>query len=100
VTFIRIIKHSVKDEDVLDLIEPFRFSTETEDEPSFFQLIFWIDSVRYRYGFEADEKEIQSEWLFARPKERELPYFIRENQKIIEIDKTNFSEGNKLMSLI
>ncbi len=99
ITFIRIIKHSVKDEDVLDLIEPFRFSTETEDEPSFFQLIFWIDNVRYRYGFEADEKEIQSEWLFARPKERELPYFIRENQKIIEIDKTNFSEGNKLMSL-
>jgi hypothetical protein len=45
------------------------------------------------------EKEIQSEWLFARPKERELPYFIRDNQKIIEIDKTNFSEGNKLMSL-
>ena len=99
VTFIRIIKHSVKDEDVLDLIEPFRFSTETENEPSFFQLIFWIGSVRYRYGFEANEKEIHSEWLFARPKERELPYFIRENQKIIETDKTNFSEGNKLMSL-
>jgi uncharacterized protein len=99
VTFIRIIKHSVKDEEVLYLIEPFRFSTETENEPSFFQLIFLIDDVRYRYGFEANEKEIQSEWLYARPKERELPYFIRENQKIIEIDKTNFSEGNKLMSL-
>jgi len=99
VTFIRIIKDSVKDENVLDLIEPFRFSTETEDKPSFFQLIFWVKNVRYRYGFETDEKKIQSEWLFARPKERELPYFIRENQKIIEIDKTNFIEGNKLMSL-
>ncbi len=99
VAFIRIIKHSVKDDDVLNLIQPFRFSTETENAPSFFQLIFWIDDVRYRYGFEADEKEIQSEWLFAKPNQRELPYFIRENQKIIEIDKTNFSEGDKLMNL-
>ncbi len=99
VTFIRIIRQSVKDDEVLDLIEPFRYSTETEDEPSFFQLIFWIEDIRYRYGFELDDKVVYSEWLFAKPKERELPYFIRENQKIIEIDKTNFSEGNKLMSL-
>jgi len=99
VTFIRIIKQSVKEDEVLELIEPFRLSTETENEPSFFQLIFWINSVRYRYGFETDNKKIQSEWLFAKPKERELPYFIRENQKIIDVDKTNFSEGNKLMGL-
>ncbi len=99
VTFIRIIKNSVKDEGVLEFIESFQFSTETENEPSFFQLIFWIDNVRYRYGFEADAKRIHSEWLFARLKEREQSYFIRENQKIIKIDKTNFSEGNKVVSL-
>lgn len=99
ITFIRIIKQSVKDDEVLNLVESFRYSTETEGEPSFFQLIFWIDNVRYRYGFELDDKSVYSEWLFARPNERELPYFIRENQKIIEVDKTNFSEGNKLMSL-
>lgn len=99
VTFIRIIKQSVKDDEVLNLVESFRYSTETEGEPSFFQLIFWIDNVRYRYGFELDDKSVYSEWLFARPNERELPYFIRENQRIIEVDKTNFSEGHKLMSL-
>ncbi len=99
VTFIRIIKQSVKDDEILNLVESFRYSTETEGEPSFFQLIFWIDNVRYRYGFELDDKSVYSEWLFARPNERELPYFIRENQRIIEVDKTNFSEGSKLMSL-
>lgn len=98
-TFIKIIRQSVKDENVLDLVEPFRLSTETENEPSFFQLIFWHENIKYRYGFELDNKEISSEWLFAKPNERELPYFIREGQKIIEIDKTNFSEGNKLLSL-
>ena len=99
VAFIRIIKQSVKDEKILNLIEPFRLSTETENAPSFFQLIFWIDNTRYRYGFELDEKRIYAEWLYAKPGERELPFFIRDNQEIIEIDKTNFSEGSKLVSL-
>lgn len=100
VVFIRIIKQSVKDEDILKLlIEPFRLSTETENEPCFFQLIFWIENIRYRYGFELDDKNIYAEWLYAKPNERELPYFVRENQEIVEIDKTNFSEGNKLVSL-
>lgn len=99
VAFIRIIKQSVKDEEILNIVEPFRLSTETENEPSFFQLIFWVDNIRYRYGFELDEKKIFAEWLYGKPGERELPFFIRDNQEIIEIDKTNFSEGNKLVSL-
>lgn len=99
VTFIRIIRQSVKDEEILNLVEPFRLSTETENEPSFFQLIFWVGDVRYRYGFELDDTKVFAEWLYAKPGERELAYFIRENQEIIEIDKTNFSEGNKLVSL-
>jgi AAA15 family ATPase/GTPase len=99
VAFIRIIRQSVKDEDILNLVEPFRLSTETESEPSFFQLIFWVGDVRYRYGFELDDKKVYAEWLYAKPGERELAYFIRDNQEIIEIDKTNFSEGDKLVSL-
>jgi len=99
VAFIRIIKQSVKDEEILDIVEPFRLSTETEKEPSFFQLIFWVDNIRYRYGFELDEKKIFAEWLYSKSGERELPFFIRDNQEIIKIDKTNFSEGNKLVSL-
>src|SRR5690554_38241 len=99
VTFIRIISQSVKDDKVLSYVEPFKLSTETENEPSFFQLICWIENTRYRYGFELDDEKIYAEWLYAKPGERELPFFIRENQEIIEIDKTNFSEGDKLVSL-
>jgi len=99
VTFIRIIKQSVKDDNILELVESFKFSTETEQEPSFFQMIFWYKDIKYRYGIELDEKKVFSEWLFATPKEREIPYFIREQQEIIEIDKTNFKEGSKLISL-
>lgn len=101
VTFIRIIRTSVKDEDILDaMIEPFRLSTETENQPSFFQMIFWYKNIKYRYGFELNNENIIAEWLFGKPGDRELPFFIRENQEIIELDKTNYSEGHKLISLL
>ncbi len=100
VCFIRIVRTSVKDEKVLNYTEPFRLSTETENEPSFFQIIFWYKNTKYRYGFEADNENITSEWLYGKPKDRELPFFIRDNQEIIELDKTNYSEGNKLLRLL
>jgi len=101
VTFIRIIRTSVKDEDIIgDRIDPFRLSTETENQPSFFQMIFWHKNIKYRYGFESNDKSIIAEWLYGKPGDRELPFFIRENQEIIELDKTNYSEGHKLISLL
>ncbi|MDR3706633.1 MAG: ATP-binding protein [Paludibacteraceae bacterium] len=95
--FINIINRSVKDEEALFAVDSFELSTETENEPSFFQLIFWIEGVRYRYGFEASVDNVSSEWLFAKSGEREISYFIREDQKIEKIDKTNFAEGDKLI---
>ncbi len=97
--FIRIIEDSVKDENVLPLIIPFQLSTETKKEPTFFQLIFRHKGVRYRYGFEADAKEIKSEWLFATPKARETALFIRENNKLNKVNKRHFEEGHKLTTL-
>lgn len=93
VCFIRIIKDSVKEERALGLIDSFQLSTETENKPTFFQLIFRIDKTRYRYGFEADDKSIKSEWLFSTPNKREQPLFIREEKSIIEINQTHFEEG-------
>lgn len=93
IVFIRIIKDSVKEEKALSLIDSFQLSTETENEPTFFQLTFRIKNKKYRYGFEADEKSIKSEWLFSTPFKREQPLFIRENNKLIEINQTHFEEG-------
>jgi uncharacterized protein len=100
VAFLTIIRDSVKDEKILSLIDSFKLSTETENGPTFFQLIFRENDIRYRYGFEADNKEIKSEWLFATPNLREQTLFIRENQKIIKIDKTHYSEGVKYIKLL
>lgn len=99
VSFIRIIKNSVKDEKALDLIENFKLSVETENEPSFFQLIFEINKIQFRYGFEVTNKVIKSEWLFGVPNEREVCYFVRENNTIKDISKLHFEEGYKLLSI-
>lgn len=98
--FIRIINTSVKDERVLGIIDPFMLSTETEDKPTFFQLVFRLEGIRYRYGFETDDKSIESEWLFSTPSKREQPLFIREKSQLIEINQTHFPEGQKSIDLV
>jgi len=79
--------------DELD-ITPFLFSTETEKSPSFFETVFILNDIRYRYGFEADDKKIHSEWLFEAVKIAERPLFIRDEEGI-EVTST-FPEGKDL----
>ena len=74
-------------------VDNFRLSTTTENKPSFFEVIFVVDGIRYRYGFELDRNKIHSEWLY-RAKERETNLFLRSNEKI-EL-KGPFPEGKAL----
>lgn len=79
--------------DELD-VTPFLLNTEKEKAPSLFETVFIIDNIRYRYGFELDNKQIHSEWLFEAQKIAEKPMFLRENDGI-EVMK-NFPEGKDL----
>ena len=56
-------------------------------------MIFWVDEVKYRYGFEVVEGKITAEWLYAEKAKSELCYFIREEQQIVALDTTHFAEG-------
>ena len=100
-SFIRIVQHSVKDEQILEkYMTPFYLSTETFDKPVFMQLVFRCEGVRYRYGFQADKEKIHSEWLYATPGKREQSFFIRDNDTLNSINKKNFPEGDMVMKLI
>ncbi len=87
-------KSSVSKNEVI----PFLLNAETENSPSFFEVIFLIGKTRYRYGFELDPKTIHGEWLFRlnNQKEKETPLFIRENDGIGITE--DFEEGKGLES--
>jgi uncharacterized protein len=63
-------------------IERFRLSTDTEAAPSFFEIVFLLNGKTHRYGFEATNKEIISEWLFYVPTTRESKLFERKGSDI------------------
>ena len=74
-------------------VEPFLLSAETEQAPSFFEVIFVQDGIRYRYGFEVSVNKVHAEWLFRTVK-RETELFWREDDNIAI--KEGFKEGKGL----
>lgn len=77
-------------------VEPFRLSTETEAQPSLFEIVFILDDKKYRYGFEANQERVVAEWLFYVPKSRETRLFERVHDghsDKISLSKTFKGEG-------
>ncbi len=75
-------------------LEPFLLDRETRQQPSFFEVVFLMDSIQHRYGFEIDKSHVVSEWLFHVPKTKEVSLFVREGQEISV--RTGFKEGKGL----
>jgi AAA15 family ATPase/GTPase len=83
-------------EDKIDVLR-FLLSSETQDKPSGFEIIFYLGNTRFRYGFEVDEEKVHGEWLFVlRPEARtEAKLFTREFQSI-SCSLKHFKEGRGL----
>lgn len=79
--------------DVLGL-ESFLLDIRAIGKPSFFEVVFLINGIQYRYGFEVDQSHVLSEWLFHVPRTKEVALFTREEQVIVS--KTGFKEGKGL----
>lgn len=76
-------------------IYPFLFNSESESKPSGFEMIFIYDNVRYRYGFEVDQRTVHAEWLFQMPvgqSKKETNLFTRTDQEI-KVNTRAFKEG-------
>ncbi len=87
-------KESQKGEEIL--VEPFKLNSETEEQPSEFEVIFIFNNEIYRYGFEVDKSQVVSEWLFHKPKTKEIELFYRDFQKF-ETHSRNFQKGTTLV---
>jgi hypothetical protein len=92
-----IVLNSSKETQATDQMPVYNFSlsTETDNKPSFFEVVFICDQKKFRYGFEIDKDRVYSEWLFFTPSRREVRLFIR-NVDDIKINPTHFKEGKGL----
>lgn len=94
-TMRRLVLKSFEKSSTQDLdITPFLLHTGSESKPSLFEVLFLVNNIRYRYGFEVDNTSVRSEWLFEAKKNIEKPLFIRESDGI-EVFPT-FKEGKDL----
>jgi AAA15 family ATPase/GTPase len=75
--------------------EPFLFDSEASKLPSEFEVIFVYQNEMFRYGFEVNKQRVLSEWLYHRPKTKEVEIFYRENQQFT-IHKKMFPVGDTL----
>jgi uncharacterized protein len=74
--------------------DPFLLDTEHPDAPTFYEVVFFTENVKYRYGFEANKNTIQSEWLFETKSQAEKPLFLRVPEGIEVMSR--FTEGKNL----
>lgn len=58
-------------------IVPFKFDKSSFDKPSFFEIKFIFNNVRYLYGFKADNKNIYEEYLYSYPHNKQVKIFTR-----------------------
>ncbi len=45
---------------------PFAFAEDMEESTSSFEIIFAVEGIQYRYGFEINEEKIVAEWLYRK----------------------------------
>lgn len=82
-TMRRVVFQSFEKSSTSDLnIEPFLLDTISETEPSFFEVTFLLNNIKYRYGFELTNSKIKAEWLMEAKKIAEKYLFVREDDGI------------------
>ncbi len=76
--------------------DPFKLSNETEEASTTFEIVFFVQNVKYRYGFEYDNVKIYAEWLFSDEKGKESKLFYRDIEDEFYVNPTRFKEGKGL----
>ena len=74
---------------------PFKLNSDTNDSSSFFEIVFFIDDVKYRYGFDLDNTTVYEEWLYSSTVGKESKLFHRDIDSNDYVNQTKFKEGFK-----
>lgn len=79
-------------------LESFKLNSDTAHSPSYFEAIFCNKEFQFRYGFQADSKQVYSEWLYQKSKKKkskEVELFFRD--KTESQIHTKFGVGKELV---
>ncbi len=90
------VLHSFRDalmdnSEQISSLEKFALSSATENETSFFEILFIHQKRKYRYGFEMDRDKIVAEWLFHTTSKE--VYLFKRNFQTIQINQSAFREA-------
>jgi AAA15 family ATPase/GTPase len=77
-------------------VEPFRLNEESEKLPTEFEVVFIYKNTMFRYGFEVDKTNVIAEWLYYKPKTKEIELFYREGNRFETHDR-NFTKGKTVI---
>jgi AAA15 family ATPase/GTPase len=72
---------------------PFKLSNDTENSSGWFEIVFFIENIKYRYGFEIDNNKVYSEWLYEAKTKKESKLFYRDIENEDYVNKNKFKEG-------
>ncbi len=96
--FFIIFRHSLQAEGTLKAwVVPYLMDTTSHKKPSFFQIRFRTDGRNYRYGFEATELQIVSEWLYSSGDKGPESYHFKRDKDGVEVNPRTFKEGARLV---
>ncbi len=73
--------------------DPFKLNTSTKEASSSFEVVFFVDEIKYRYGFELDNTTVYSEWLYADENGKEAKLFYRDTDDAHYVNPQKFKEG-------
>ena len=86
-----LTSYTTLDHNVLRRVIPFLLDTKSMEHPSDFEVIFFENNIKYRYGISVFDGKIIEEWLYCTNR-RETLIFYREHQTI-EYNKTQLEEA-------
>lgn len=58
-------------------LQSFRLNSQSQKQPTSFEIIFFQNQIRYEYGVVLDRNRVYEEWLIAFPEEEEQNWFDR-----------------------
>lgn len=94
----RVVTSST-DSDFRYAVPPFVFDTTSHHKPSFFEIVFVLEKILFRYGFElihdAKSPYVSKEWLYHTQSENEEVLFNRTDDTVHL--QPSFEEGKSLL---